>query len=245
MKKEEKSLGLSLIDTIQSSEATELIKDAGEIAIDSYLEDGLLKGIPIIGSIIALAKTAIRVSDYIFIKKVIRFMQNLESVSEYEKCEEWKKIQDDKKYAKHLGETIMLLLDKFDNLDKPAIFAKVFSSFLKREIDNSIFLRLSSAIEKTSIVDLNQLFLYLSNDCPKPRGWREYIPEDLCNRLYISGLGEILFKEDELNKQFKDVFENSIRGYVPGLYKVFDFDINPLAYTLAKIVNGDNYSDGR
>ena len=242
MKKEEKSLELSLIDTIESSEATEIIKHSGEIAIDSLLEDGLFKDIPIIGSLIALGKTAIRVSDYLFIKKVFRFIQSLENISEYEKCEEWKRIQEDKKYANHIGETIILILDRLDSLDKPALVAKVCSSYLKGEINYSTFQSLSSAIEKTSIADLNSLFFYLSKDGPKAfYSNNTTVPEELCERLYISGLGGIKFDRETLEKQLG----NSTSNLLARFKKVLVFDINPLAHTIAKIVNGENYYDWR
>lgn len=48
----EKELHDSLIDSIGSSQVTELAQDFAEVTLDSILDDGLIKDIPIVGTIV-------------------------------------------------------------------------------------------------------------------------------------------------------------------------------------------------
>jgi hypothetical protein len=57
-----------------------------------------------------------------------------------------------------VGETMLLVLDKVTDLEKPALLGKVGAAFLDDEIDASAALRLIHAIDLSSTLDL-QAFL--------------------------------------------------------------------------------------
>lgn len=63
-------IGESLKDTILKSELPALMNELGEIGIDSLLADGVLKDIPVLGSVLAIGKTYGNVRDYLFTKKI-------------------------------------------------------------------------------------------------------------------------------------------------------------------------------
>jgi len=54
---EEKELAQSLIDTVTNSDLFRIFPDMAEIALDHVLDDGLLKEIPVVQSIVALCCT--------------------------------------------------------------------------------------------------------------------------------------------------------------------------------------------
>ena len=47
---------VQLIDTIASDKITDLVTDSGELILDNVLEDGILKDIPLVGSILKIYK---------------------------------------------------------------------------------------------------------------------------------------------------------------------------------------------
>lgn len=84
---ESKNLGLSLIDSVGNPLVDEIGLDLSEVLLDGLLKDGVLKEIPIVGTILGMSKAAIRLKDYLFIKKVLKFLAELSSVSFEEKEE--------------------------------------------------------------------------------------------------------------------------------------------------------------
>jgi hypothetical protein len=68
-------------DNIQNSFNTTLVDsnlenlgiDISELALDSVLKDGLLKDIPIVGTIVNFVKLGVNIHDRLFLKKYCHF----------------------------------------------------------------------------------------------------------------------------------------------------------------------------
>lgn len=71
--------GNSLIKSI-CSDSLNLVSDITEASMDSILSDGLLKEIPIIGSVVNLIKVGLTIKDRLFFKKLIIFLREIEKV---------------------------------------------------------------------------------------------------------------------------------------------------------------------
>jgi len=61
----------------------------------------------------------------------------------------------DPKKAKRLGDAVVLLLDKLDDLAKSAMLAKVFAALVRGKIDVGTFRRLAAAIDIGFFEDLS------------------------------------------------------------------------------------------
>ena len=57
-----------LIHTLSKKEAIDAVIGIGEVGLDSFLESGLAKDIPIIGTLVKLSEFGLNISDYMFIK---------------------------------------------------------------------------------------------------------------------------------------------------------------------------------
>jgi len=66
-----KQLPAALTKTIENENIQDSIVDFSESSLDFFLNDGLLRDIPIIGSIYNLSKAVITIQDRLFIKKII------------------------------------------------------------------------------------------------------------------------------------------------------------------------------
>ena len=67
------------------SDLPALINELGEIGIDSLVNDGVFKDIPVLSSVLAIGKTFGNVRDYFFSKRIIKFLQELSSMSNQER----------------------------------------------------------------------------------------------------------------------------------------------------------------
>lgn len=190
---ENDQLGISIIKTIKNSEAIEVIRNIAEAGIDTLITDTLikeefLKDVPILNTVLSIIKTANRINDYFFLKKMVDFFQNLDKFSVLEKSREWQRIDGDNEYAKKIGEHVIFLLDKFDNLDKPALLAKIFSAFIISDLTKEEFYEISRGIEKASIDSLNSIICYYKNN-----EGRSNIPpsRDICEKVYFAGFSNL------------------------------------------------------
>lgn len=186
-------LGPSFFSTLNASGISDVAQDAIELALDSALADGLAKNIPVINTIVRLGKTAFAIRDYFLIKKVLVFLAELKDVSPQERAAFIRKIETDKDYQRRVGETIILLIDRYDHLDKPRLMAKLFSAYIKDEMDYETFLRLSTAIDKAFIDDLNKLLEYFSGRT----GPNDQIVMRAKQNLYTSNLSDFYVLSEE------------------------------------------------
>jgi len=72
-----KRLSKSLEETLKDSDLQNVTIDLAETLTDTLIENGVLKDIPIIGSVIGLTKAAISLNDRLLIKKLIYFISEL------------------------------------------------------------------------------------------------------------------------------------------------------------------------
>lgn len=160
MQDNKENLEISLIRSIGTSDLKDLGMDLSEIAFDSVLDDGVLKEIPVIGSIAKLYSAGSTISGKIFEKKIIKFMIALEEINLKKRKQFVDRIAKDEKFERKVGEHLLVALDRIDNMDKPPLLAKIFSAYINDHIDYELFLRFSSILDKLFLPDLFRLSSY-------------------------------------------------------------------------------------
>ncbi len=146
-----------IVDSIYSPELNEIGYDIAEIAFDSLLDDGILKDLPIIGTIVKVFKGAMDIRDRIFIVKVARFLFHLTGTP-FEHRQSFKqKINEEPKLKRRLGESLVLLLDRLDDLEKTDFMAKCFAAYLAGNISFDQFRRLAVALDMAFVDDLKTI----------------------------------------------------------------------------------------
>jgi len=150
-------LGVAIIEGAWSDEAKELAADIGEFEIDAFLDDGILKEVPVIKALIGFWKTGITIKDRLFLRKVASFIAASPGFTPQEVeqfvIEHW----HDKNQAARLGAVVVVVLDKLDDLEKPVMLAKVFAAFVRKRISYDAFRRLAQSVDLSSIQDLKAL----------------------------------------------------------------------------------------
>ncbi len=187
MNKQNPNTKLELI--IKNSDLSSLAKDYTELAVDKILDDGILKEIPIIGTVIGVMTFGNSVNKHFIAKKIYKFLYELNSISIEKRNSKIEEINSSKKYASSVGEMIFELLDKIESDGKPEIIGKLFASFLEEKINYETYLRLTHIVKNVFYYDLLMLVNYDEND---------YLYEG--NSEHLSSLGLSVFGYNSWDK---------------------------------------------
>ncbi|MCD9855727.1 hypothetical protein LUD75_13470 [Epilithonimonas sp. JDS] len=144
----------SLVESIKSNGIVKITLDFGEAIIDSNLEDGILKDIPFIGSIINLNKGFMSIQDRIFSKKILSFLFQLKNIPEDKRIKAIQRIDDSKDERIKAGEKIIYLIDKADDHIKAEFIGLLFSEYVRENLTYEEFKKCSEMINKTFLDDL-------------------------------------------------------------------------------------------
>jgi hypothetical protein len=202
---------------VANSDAKSLAIDSVQKSLDTILQNPVLNEIPIIKSIVAISKTWQAVKDQLFLRKVTGFVLACPKFSESEKN---KFLQEHSKSAEamqQLGDALVLVLKRLDDLEKPAMLAKMFAAFVRGCIDYADFRGLAAGIGTAFVGDLKKI---CSNPLPpesktdafwgvlEPSGFAatgggvSRIPTAIGTRTDITQLGR-LFQKCMLEEQAK------------------------------------------
>lgn len=152
--KESSELSKSIKTTLTDTDLQNVSADLAETFMDSVIRDGLLKDIPIIGTIVGLGKTTLNIKDRLFIKKLIHFLNEIKDIPIEKRKEMISKIDESEDFGIKIGEKLLYIVDKCDDHEKAKLIAKLFAAFLNEKIDYSDFLRASVVIERSMVDDL-------------------------------------------------------------------------------------------
>ena len=139
-----------------------------------------MKDFPWLGSLIKLGMVGKGFLDLRFVWKIGRFLQQSEDIPQEKKEAFLAKLG--KKDRKRMYEYLMHLLYRAEEEKKADVMGKVYRDRIMGNIDNYMFLRLCSAINKVYIDDVDRLVEYVE---PNPKN--DYVT----NNLYSSGLLQV------------------------------------------------------
>lgn len=156
-----KEFSESLLETIKSSDSQGLATDFAEIAFDNFTDlEGLAKDIPIIGSVVKVAKLGFSVKDILFLNKLGNFLFGLSDISQEKRQALICKLEKDSNYRTDVGAKIWLLLERVDDFEKPSIIATAFKAYLEEDISYIQLQKINYAIDHLFIGDLEEFLLF-------------------------------------------------------------------------------------
>jgi hypothetical protein len=163
------NIEIDLVNSVASDHLSEIAVEAYEAVFDMVLEEGFIQNIPIFGSLYKGGKALLSIKDQYFVKKVFRFLCEIKDVAVEKRLEFIRELEEESDVAQSAGETLVMLIDRLDNLEKPIILGRLLKAKAEGYIDLLKFLRLSSIVEKAFMPDLKRLGKYVSTN---------YEPED-------------------------------------------------------------------
>ena len=174
MPSEDDNISDQLATTVGKSGILGLTTEIAELAIDQTLDSGILKDIPFVGWIAKGLAIHQNISDRILYNKILRFLGQLESVPSGDKSEFQERINEDQDYRRDVGEHLLIIIDRLDDLKKTEVLASCFDHFLTGEFDHDHFVELASIIDRLTSRDLTALAV--------PR----------CKRVIFSSIGRVV-----------------------------------------------------
>lgn len=179
----DKNTGTSLIRTVTGSELSNVAFDAAEIALDSVMSEGVLKELPVVGTIVNLLKAGGKVSEELFIRKLLRFLHELKDVPVTERQTLLRKYPDGSQEQQELGGNLLLAIERLDDVSKPIILARFFKEYVNEKFDYLTFTRLSRALQSFNLSLLPNLsWFYIREGEPAD------ISEEIEHELSLAGL---------------------------------------------------------
>lgn len=146
----------------------DMAKEYAEIALDSLLNEGILKEIPIVGTIFNLGKCGLTIKNLQFTRNYLTFLQeirnNEKTVMELEKHIE--ELNNNPKQMEKELETLLIYLEQYKSVDKIKYMANIYRAFLSPDIlkidweETLIFFELLDRLLPSDIEDLEKMMTY-------------------------------------------------------------------------------------
>ena len=137
-------------ESVFDAHLSDVLGETAELGIDSVLDEGILKDIPIVSTVIGFAKTAQNIYDRNLLRQTASFIKtfNAGSISTKKLQKYRDKIDSNPQYAeKDLGR-VLILLNSYVDLEKSAILAKFYRAYVEEEISWEQFGELSVNISR-------------------------------------------------------------------------------------------------
>ena len=155
--KSEQTISTSLIENISDPNLGNTLTDVAELAIDTILDDGVLKDLPIIGTLVNITKATASIRDKIFAKKLLLFLKSLDSCPIDKRLKFIEKIEKKPKEKERLGEKLIILLERLDQMNKPMIIGNLFKAFMQEDLSYYEFSKISNIVSNVQLEDLYYL----------------------------------------------------------------------------------------
>lgn len=157
-KEKQKELGESLMLTLSDS-MEDIGIDIAQVAVSELLENTqneILGQLPVVKSLYAIGKTGFAFRDYLFLKKLLQFIALGQSADDEIK-KRYKEAVTNLKVRKEIGEHLINILDRLDQLNKTDALFKIYSAYLKGNITHKEFLGYSYVLLKIDFDNIEVL----------------------------------------------------------------------------------------
>lgn len=154
----EKSLSVAFGNSL-SEEAVACVSDLAEVGLDTILEDGILKEVPILSTAISIYKIGSSIAERHHLKKLVVFLDEINKgiIDESKRIEYQQKFEENKKFRNKELEYILILIERYISYDKPQMLAKLFLAYLDNKVTWMEFAKYAEIIDRLFDGDLHYL----------------------------------------------------------------------------------------
>jgi hypothetical protein len=128
-----------------------------EVFLDTFINEEVLKDIPILGTAVKLLRASDTIRDKLFAEKIYSFLHEIHKFSQSDIEKMRKKSADSPHESVKIGNTLLMVLDKVSDLDKPKLLGQLFIAYLDNVISVDDFRRLIHAVDVAFVDDLLEL----------------------------------------------------------------------------------------
>lgn len=137
----------------------EILEEYIEVGIDSFINDGILKDIPIVNTIVAVLKVGKNVHDRNLLRQTLTFIKEFNSGNiSKDKLVAYKSTIENnpKKCEEELGR-VLILLNNYIDTEKSIMLARLYRNYVIQEIDWYEFCEYSEIVNRIYIQDIDIL----------------------------------------------------------------------------------------
>lgn len=203
-----KDFNLTLLD----SDLKGISVDMTESILDSALEDGLAKDIPVLRSIVAIIQTTKNISGYLFFKKILSFLQGIDDIDPVKRREMIEQIDRSSKDSIKVGERLIYIIDKSEDHTKSYYIGRLFRAFVNKEISYPIFLKCAKAVDMANLYDLREFITQCDDSTLSNNDYSNYITIGVVSlfdsesiRLFDSSLVGVMLSVGKLYPRINEV----------------------------------------
>ena len=151
------SVETALAKTIRQPDLSEVVYELAEVGIDQLIEEGFARDIPILGTVVGLARIGLSIRDLQFMKKLHRFLAEIQTVPQKERQKFVDKMNEEEGFEARVGEDLLLLLERLDSMKKPQMVGRIFKAWLEGRIDEDTHQRLQHSVDRINIHSVPRL----------------------------------------------------------------------------------------
>lgn len=207
---EKKKLSLSFGNSLKINTES-LFTNIMEVGIDSFLDDGVLKDVPFLSTVMGVYKVGTSIRERFHFKKLLVFIEGLnKNINNEDELKNYQmKFRDNSKFRSEELEYIVVIIDKFLSLEKSVMLSRLYLAYLDNEIIWDEFLVYSEVVDRLFKYDCDRLFMSDINNLLDGKGVEAFM------RLSALGLTretmrranspDRTFEITEFGKKFKKI----------------------------------------
>lgn len=161
--------------TSKERPVVEATLESGEIIADTLMRGDVLAEVPLIGTAIKICKAADAIRDRAFALKLVKFIQNLEDITEEQKQKLKKKMNGGDEEAQKVGATLLFVLERVTDLDKPILLSQLFLAYIDGIVSSEELRRLSQSVDSAFSDDLQRLLSSQRLPEKSDEPWMQYL----------------------------------------------------------------------
>ena len=146
--------GKALTNIMKSDAMVNIGKENLEVFIDSTLDSGVLKDIPLVSTVVGVFNVAGTIRDQLLAAKIIRFLNELSNISQHEINDMVEKLEQNDKFSGKAGSALIEILDRMESETKPEIAAKCFIAYAKKIISYDQLRHMLFSLERIPTFEL-------------------------------------------------------------------------------------------
>lgn len=120
-----------------------LITDFSEFTLDYFIQDGIIKDLPIVGSVFSMVKVGVDVRDRIFVEKIKSFIENID------KNQNWRRKFSDEEECNKISKQLLYIVDSCDDDDKLKLIGMAFNYLVTGKISSDEYFYTVNIISKS------------------------------------------------------------------------------------------------
>lgn len=133
-----------------SSDICDTVGDLAEVGLDAIMEDGVLKDIPILSTVVGLYRIGHTIRERHEIKQLALFVAELNKgcTDESKRKQLIEKLNNDTRKSKQEMEYILVVLDSYLEYEKSQMLAKLYIAYLEETITWAEFAEYASMVKQ-------------------------------------------------------------------------------------------------